>query len=341
MIAILVAFGAIGSIIFWGLTRKTGELAASTNTWNFLPGTTQTTTQASPSLFPIVPPTATLGAEANPRILPSPAASPTAPTGDLTATLPTNAGDRNNGWLNNALPAAGAGAIIGSAVTSQPAPAASPTAPVTSPLLDPSPVPVIGAAINFPDVPQDYWARPFIDALTQRGVASGFPDGTYRPDQPVTRAEYARLLQDVFVQDEKNAAIAFSDVNADFWAAPAIDVAVKRGFLKGYSEGDFRPDQPITRLEVLLSLVNGLGLPLAGQPAAAIQRYSDNPQIPKWAIPATATATNSNMVVNYPDLNMLNPSQPTSRAEVAALIHQALVTAGKTEAIQSDYIVKP
>ncbi|MBW4515181.1 MAG: S-layer homology domain-containing protein [Timaviella obliquedivisa GSE-PSE-MK23-08B] len=339
MIAILVAFGAIGSILFWGLTRQPEELA--------LIGESLNPTVASPaegllspqgSAFTIVSPTVQA---------PIPVAKPSAVAqGNVPATVQSNASVQpnvsgtvsptqpnrvNNGnFIGAVLPAVvpAAGVVASGAAPASPAPTASPATP-------------IAAVTSFPDVPPDYWARPFIEGLAKRGIAVGSPDGTFRPEQSVTRAEYAVLVQKAFDQPESQGAIAFTDIPANFWATPAIDGAVKQGFLKGYPDGGFQPNKEVSRLQVLLSLVNGLGLPRPEQPEVVLTLFQDRAQIPEWAVPAAGTAAESNIVVNYPALDQLKPDQPTTRAEVAALIYQALVASGKAESISSEYIVNP
>ncbi|NJR40325.1 MAG: S-layer homology domain-containing protein [Leptolyngbyaceae cyanobacterium CSU_1_4] len=337
MIAILVAFGAIGSILFWGLTRQTEE-------WALIPGEPMNLLAASPverlsspqnPIATTISPTAPAAPLAQPSVI----AQETVPANVLAnvpetapvivpSTQPNRVGNDNfMGAVVPAVPAAGV--IASSAAPTSPAPATA------------SPAPPIAAATSFPDVPPDYWARPFVEGLAKRGIAVGSPDGTFRPDQFVTRAEYAVLVQKSFDQPETQGAIAFTDVPSNFWATPAIDAAVKQGFLKGFPDGGFQPNQEVSRLQVLLSLVNGLGLPRPDQPEDVVTLFQDRDQIPEWAVPAAGTAAESNIVVNYPALDQLKPNQPTTRAEVAALIYQALVASGKAESLSSDYIVKP
>jgi hypothetical protein len=331
MIAILVAFGAIGSILFWGLTRQTQEFALNLDGQSIIPASPLDGMSFPRGAAPVAP----VGAASIPT------GQPTAVAGNLGASLPTTVPtavpsvrpDRvdNGNFFGAVLPAAGTAAIVAGAAPASPVPA--------------SPAPVIPAAPaaveSFPDVPPDYWARPFVEALAKRGIAVGSPDGSFRPDEPVTRAEFAALLQKSFDQQESQGTIAFTDVSADFWASPSIDAAVKQGFMKGYPAGNFQPNKQISRLEVLLSLVNGLGLPRPDKPEEVVTMFKDSAQIPQWAVPATGTAAESNIVVNYPSLDQLKPDQPTTRAEVAALIYQALVASGKVEQIPSQYIVKP
>ena len=93
------------------------------------------------------------------------------------------------------------------------------------------------------------------------------------------------------------------------------------------------------RLQVLLSLVNGLDL--SGGATDLLNRYDDRDQVPTWAQPAVATATQKRFVVNYPDIKRLHPEQDATRAEVAAMVYQALKDANKWDlsGVNSDYIV--
>jgi hypothetical protein len=195
--------------------------------------------------------------------------------------------------------------------------------------------------VEFSDVAADYWARPFIAALAQRGIVTGFSDGTFKPDEPVSRSQYAALIETIFQTDTAQNPIAFNDIPENFWATPAINTAVKTGFMKGFPEGTFQPDQPISRVQVLASLVNGLKVAQPASPTEVVKLYQDSAQIPTWAVPAAASATQTGMVVNYPARGVLNPNQPITRAEISAVVHQALVAAGKLDPIPSDYIVRP
>lgn len=192
---------------------------------------------------------------------------------------------------------------------------------------------------TFSDVSSGYWARPFIQELANRGVLSGFPDGTFRPDSPVTRAQFAAMVRQAFNRPAIRDAVSFSDVPADYWAAAAIRDAYTTGFLSGYPEGVFQPDQNIPRAQVLVSLSSGLGYSPSGSVSSTLSLYSDANDIPDWAKNSIAAATDRKIVVNYPSIDRLNPNRPATRAEVAAFIYQALVSAGTVSAIQSPYIV--
>ena len=219
-------------------------------------------------------------------------------------------------------------------------PAISPTAspPTTSPTASPTPP---GEPIEFSDVPEDNWANHFIIILSGRRIIEGFPDKSFKPEQPVTRAQLAAIIQKVFDKADTKDAIAFQDTPADYWANSAIDKAVKTGFMKGYPGEVFRPDEEVPRVQVLVALISGLDATPPAKLDETLAIYQDQEQIPQWAREKIATATQSGLVVNHPEPESLNPNQPATRAEVAAMIYQALVISGQAEEYDSEYIIRP
>lgn len=281
----------------------------------------------------------------------------------------------------------------------------------------------------FPDT-QNHWAQPFIKNLAERNIVAGYLDGTFRPDRPVDRDEFAAILSKAFNQkSERNIASGsvYKDVPQGYWAAPAIEAAYQQGFMQGYPGGYFRPRQEVTRVETLVALaqnlnlggkqaaiaqatraqvnntpqqnalatparrqvrrkrfmypmamttlmqplvtprVNTVNLPAQSVPQAAVPAttpsqnppsqtqksasevisnyYKDADQIPQYAVDEVANATKAGIVVNYPNLNVLNPTRPATRGEIAAIIHQVLVDQGRIEPLSNqteaaNYIVK-
>lgn len=192
--------------------------------------------------------------------------------------------------------------------------------------------------IAFNDVPGDFWSRRFINALSARGIIKGFPDYTFRPNQPVNRAEFAAMLQQAFNQDLGKSTITFKDVPAKFWATPAINQAINTGFLKGYPNKIFKPEQKISRVEVLVALVSGLNLKPPATTKQILTNYQDAQDIPAYATAKIAAASANGLVINYPDSQVLAPNKAATRAEVVVMIHQALVRMGRLEAIPSPYL---
>jgi hypothetical protein len=195
------------------------------------------------------------------------------------------------------------------------------------------------AQVAFSDVSSDYWARPFIQELANRGILSGFPDGTFRPNDPVTRAQFAAMVRQAFRRAPIRDAASFMDVPSDYWASGAIRDAYATGFLSGYPDNIFRPDEFIPRAQVLVALSNGSGYNAANAVDSTLRTYSDAGSVPDWAKNSIAAATEKRIVVNYPDVRVLNPTRSATRAEVAAFIYQALVSSGQVAAIQSPYVV--
>ncbi|MDC0831961.1 S-layer homology domain-containing protein, partial [Geitlerinema sp. CS-897] len=193
-------------------------------------------------------------------------------------------------------------------------------------------------APSFSDI-ENHWAKEFVVGLSGKGIINGFPDGTFRPDTKMTRAQYAAVLATAFDPRPKRATTTFQDVPRGFWAHDAIQKTYQGGFLSGFSENTFGPGLNVTRLQILLSLVNGQDL--SGGSAMLLNRYNDRDEIPTWAEAAVATATQKQLVVNYPDLDRLYPDRDATRAEVVAMVYQALREAGKWDlpAVDSPYIV--
>ncbi|MBD2154628.1 MULTISPECIES: S-layer homology domain-containing protein [unclassified Leptolyngbya] len=194
------------------------------------------------------------------------------------------------------------------------------------------------AAVSFSDV-RSHWGEDFVRGLASQGFISGFEDGRFQPDGPITRAQYAAIMVNAFNPVPERAVMPFSDVPENHWAATAIQRAYRGRLLSGNADGTFRPDQNILRIEVILSLVNGLKLP-TGAPTL-VERYRDRDTIPSVAHTSVASATANNLVVSYPDVTQLNPTRAATRAEVSAMVYQALVYWGRSPAIPSPYIVTP
>lgn len=195
-----------------------------------------------------------------------------------------------------------------------------------------------GGTSNFSDVAGS-WAEPYITALADRGIISGFPDGSFRPNDPVTRAQFAAIVNKAFSPQPKRADVNFSDVSSGFWGRSAIQTAYRGGFLTGYPGRVFRPDERILRVQVLVSLVSGLEL--SSNDSGNLDRFQDNAEIPTWARGSIAAATQRSIIVNYPNVAQLAPNRTATRAEVAAFVYQALVSTGQAQSLPSPYVVTP
>lgn len=101
---------------------------------------------------------------------------------------------------------------------------------------------------TFSDVPKGYWAANYIGYMQQFGIITGYSDGSFRPDAPVTRAEFAAIASrfEKLTKGSKS----FTDVPDTYWAARYINFAATRGWVTGYSDGTFKPENTITCAEV-------------------------------------------------------------------------------------------
>ena len=181
-----------------------------------------------------------------------------------------------------------------------------------------------------------HWAADFVEALASKNLINS-AGGTFAPDKPMSRADYAALVAAAFNPTSRRPAPDFIDVPKDFWGYNAIQIAAQGGFVGGKSDRTFSPHQNVQRLQVIVSLVNGLKLPPAQ--SDALLCYSDRNRILDYARTAVATATLQKIVVNYPNPQQIEPYRFATRAEVAAMVYQALVAIKKSPPIKSRYIV--
>lgn len=320
-IAILVAFATIGTVLFWAFSRRDSG-------WNL-------------------------------NLLPSPSAS-SVPAPFILPTPGTQVQPNTGSNLNTVQPAPPAAVVEPTVI---PSPAVIPGVILIPSVPNPAPqvqVPpsnkgvaepfrvvtpseqksTIPPPIAFNDVPNEFWGRGFINVLSSRGIIKGFPDYSFRPNQPVTRAEFSAILEQGFNKKLGQNTAAFKDIPSNYWAIPAINQAISSGFLKGYPDKTFKPEQKIPRVQVLVALVSGLNLKESATPDKTLSIYKDAKDIPNYAKGKVATATANGLVVNYPDPNTFDPNKEATRAEVAAMVHQALVRTGRLQPIQSENIVR-
>ena len=320
LIAILVAFGTIGAIFFWVTGKNPDRLNA--RNWQFPAVFSQpAVTPASSGILTPASPSSPLP---SPPTTPVPSKPDVAPVAPLGPTLGQNPP---------------VGAIV---VPAKPIGPSTPGPATTKPKADKPKAakPKVGPVI-LSDVPDKYWARPFIVALVDRKIFTDLTDSKFRPEEPMTRAEVARLIQRMSDQEPIRKPIDFKDVSDKSPVAPAIDHTVKTGYLKGYPNNEFRPEKQIPRVEVIAALASGLSLKPSTKATKTLQLYTDRTKVPKWAVDKVAAATEAGIVVNHPKRALLQPNRTATRAEVAAMMYQAMAKKGQVPAKASEYVVKP
>ena len=190
----------------------------------------------------------------------------------------------------------------------------------------------ITAANAFPDVADNYWAAPQIKELSEQGVIVGYPDGTFKPDDNVTRAEFASMAIKALGQQNTKVVqpVSFSDITTEYWAYDAIQKAIYFDLVSVPKEGDlFRPDDSVSRAESLSVAVNALTTEqISEQKAKEVLEkvYIDTHTIPEWFLIPAGKAEILGMMVIMPsaDKAKVEAERPATRAEVAAILFKMM-----------------
>ncbi|WP_336771302.1 S-layer homology domain-containing protein [Paenibacillus sp. MMO-58] len=191
--------------------------------------------------------------------------------------------------------------------------AASAATPETTAATDTSP--------SFADV-SGHWAKSAIDRWSSRGVINGVTSQKFEPERAITRGEWAALINRLF-QYRQAAEIHFKDVVAADWFANDVAIAYETGYMKGYTDGTFRPGANISREEAALTIAKLLSLPAA----AANASFHDAGKISGWALQGVASAAQAGIITGYTD-GEFKPAKQVTRAEAASILDRAFNTYG-------------
>ena len=180
----------------------------------------------------------------------------------------------------------------------------------------------ITSASSFDDVPAGFWAGCDINLLAENKVVAGYPDRTFKPNLPVTRAEIASMAVNGFNLrgcgcPEKT----FKDVPADHWANQAINTAVSNGIMDGYPNDMFKPNKPVSRAEAMVALAKGIPCEMDDCKADQIlSKYCDGNKVPAWAKIPVAKAIETGALKDIPNSNEIQACKDASRADVASML---------------------
>ena len=194
--------------------------------------------------------------------------------------------------------------------------------------------------VSFSDISKDYWAKEYISELAAMEIIGGFPDGSFRPNAAVTRGELAVLLQKVFMKSKIRKAVAFKDIPPRHWAYNAIRESYEMGFFNTLGSKKFNPTQKLTRLDIFITLAKGLNYQFTGSPENILSVYSDASTLKGEHRNFIASLTQNGVIVNYPNIRLLNTKKIATRADVCALLYRAMVVNGEVVDFPSKYNVK-
>jgi hypothetical protein len=178
---------------------------------------------------------------------------------------------------------------------------------------------------TFPDVQSDHWAWQFVEAIAAAGLTSGFPDGTYRPDNPVTRAEMAVFIKkgihgSTYTPPTLDGSHPFSDI-AGHWAEAWIEDLFDEGFTSGFPDGTYRPDNQVTRAEMAVFLKKAIhGSAYTSPPPDGSHPFSDIAG--HWAEAWIEDLFDEGVTSGFPD-GTYRPDNTATRAEMAVFLVNA------------------
>ena len=172
---------------------------------------------------------------------------------------------------------------------------------------------------SYSDVAYGKWYNNPISTMSALGIITGYPDGTFKPNKPITRAEFAAIAAR-FDETQSGKSATFSDV-IGHWAAKEIGIAYYNDWIKGYPDGTFKPDQNITRAEAM-TLINRVLERKPESPADLLtnmNKWTDNMDTSKWYYLDVQEATNSHSYTrktfNYELWRQMLPDPDWSRYE--------------------------
>lgn len=202
---------------------------------------------------------------------------------------------------------------------------------------------VVQTIEGFKDVPNTHWAKASIGEAVKQGIVTGYPDGTFRPSNTITRAEVASMLSRVTKLVPTANSDAFMDLDKH-WSKDAVREMVSLGFIKtsDYPKG-FEPDKAITRFELMKWMASGLSASSESFKQALADTKDTLLPTPEsfkggisaGQVPYIAVVRGAGIVNGFPD-GSFKPADPTTRAEVVAMVLRYSKVEGTSAAAYSD-----
>lgn len=181
----------------------------------------------------------------------------------------------------------------------------------------------------FSDVPSDFWAANSISTVTKANLMKGYSDGTFRPNQPMTREEVAALFNNI--TDDGTAAFLsskFKDITSDRWSALAIESVARKNIISGYGDNTYKPEKYMSRQEFAVvadNYIHYLGYTTEDPTALDNIAYGDQKFVAPWAQDAVRELAYLGFT-NYAPGTLFNPEKYVTRAEAAEIAYRMTQT---------------
>ena len=181
----------------------------------------------------------------------------------------------------------------------------------------------------FSDVPSDFWASKSISAVAKAKLMKGYADGTFRPNQPMTREEVASLFNNI-TDDGQAAFISshFKDITSDRWSALAIESVARKNIISGYGDTTYKPEKYMSRQEFAVvadNYLHYLGYTTDDPTVLDQVAYGDQKFVAPWAQDAVRELAYLGFT-NYAPGTMFNPEKYVTRAEAAEISYRMTQT---------------
>lgn len=178
---------------------------------------------------------------------------------------------------------------------------------------------------QFYDLPQSHWSYENVMKLCKKNIIAGYDDGSFCPDNPVTRAEFVKLIVTAFGH-APTSGVSFNDITETSWYYPYISAACNAGIVLGNPDGSFCPDDEVSRQDAAVMLYRALGRSIGYNYGLPIS-YADIQSISDYCLEAVS-ALSSLKIINGDDTGNFRPLGQTKRSEAAKMISCTIELAG-------------
>lgn len=167
-----------------------------------------------------------------------------------------------------------------------------------------------------------HWAEKYINEIVEKGIASGDAAGTFRPNDPISREEFCKLIVlAAGIDPVETPELHFSDREEIApWAVPYVSAAVNSGIIAGYENKCFKPERNVSRAEIAAMVIRVLG---TKEPTAKAIDFSDLNVIPDWALVSVEKAVNKGIISGFPD-KTFRAANSATRAQAAKIISKMI-----------------